>query len=232
MIDVHTHILPFIDDGAEKIDESFAMIEKELSIGIKDIILTPHALRRNIKKYTKEFLLESFHQFNNQVKEKYNVNLYLGQEISYHESMISALKNNELLTINGSNYILLELPFHEEVSDFDELVFSCKVLGLKIIIAHVERYRYLDYDKIMDLRKYGVLFQVNSGSITGKNDKKIQKLVFKLIKNGFVEFVGSDVHSFRNNDMDEAYSIIKNKFNNEVAEKIFVNNPKELFKIK
>jgi len=231
MIDIHTHILPYIDDGSNSLEESYKMLEKAVKIGITDIILTPHALRINIPNYPKENLLESFNTFYEQVKNKYNINLYLGQEISYHRNLISELKDNKLLSLNGSEYILIELPFNNEIDDFDELVYSCKILGYKIIIAHVERYKYLNFKKMIGLRDYGVLFQVNSNSITGRSGNELQKLVFKLFKNHLVEFVGSDVHSFRKNDLDEAYQVIEKKFGEELATKVFKNNPKELFNI-
>lgn len=232
MIDVHTHILPLIDDGSESIKDSMAMIETEIANGVRDIFLTPHALRVNIKKYSLEHLLDAFNKFKTEVEAKYDVRLYLGQEIAYHHTLINALKNKQILSMNDSEYILLELPFDEEIEDFEELAFSCQVLGYKIIISHVERYSYLSSNDWEKLRSYGALFQVNSSSITGKSGKSIQKKTFKLFNKNYVEMVGSDIHVFRDNTMAEAFKIVEKRFGNQIANNVFKENAKKFFKIK
>ena len=231
MIDVHTHILPFVDDGSESLEESFKMIEREISFGISDIIITSHALRLDLKKVSKQELIDAFAKFCILVQNKYDVKLYLGQEIAYTDKMISLLKNKELLSINNSEYLLLELPFDEAISDIDEVIFSCRVLGYKVIIAHVERYSYYNFRQLEELKKIGVLFQVNSNSITGRSGKDIQKLSFKLFKKKMVDLVGSDVHAFRTNDLNEAFLMIVKRFGEEVANLVFSQNAQKLFKI-
>ncbi|NLD26660.1 MAG: hypothetical protein GX661_04790 [Acholeplasmataceae bacterium] len=230
MIDVHTHILPFIDDGSPDFETSLKMLTEAEKKGISDIILTPHALRLNIKPYSKADLLKIYAKFCEEARAT-SVRLHLGQEISCHRNLLSALKNNDLLSINNSNYLLLELPFTETVEDFDELVYSITTLGYQIIIAHIERYMYLDYDDILSYCKYPVMLQVNSGSIIGANGKACQKLCLRLISQGFVKLVGSDVHSFRTNDLDEAYSLVSDKFGTNLAKQIFIDNPKQLFNL-
>ncbi|MFA6336324.1 MAG: CpsB/CapC family capsule biosynthesis tyrosine phosphatase [Bacteroidales bacterium] len=231
MIDVHTHILPFFDDGSDDLQESFRMIEREITLGIKDIIITSHALRLDLRRYTQSELKDAFAVFQKQVKDKYDVSLYLGQEIAYCEKMISLLKRHELLTINGSEFLLLELPFDQAVPDMEELVFSCRVLGFKVVIAHAERYNYYEFKDLLDLKKRGVFFQINSNSLTGRGGKDVQKLVFKLLKNGLVDLVGSDVHAFRKNDLDEAFQIVDRKFGHGIANDIFQNNAARMFRI-
>lgn len=231
MIDVHTHILPFVDDGSESLEESLKMIEREISLGISDIIITSHALRLDLKKVSKQELIDAFAKFCILVQNKYDVKLYLGQEIAYSDKMISLLKNKELLSINNSEYLLLELPFDEAINDIDEVIFSCRVLGYKVIIAHVERYSYYNFRQLEDLKKLGVLFQVNSNSITGRSGKDIQKLSFKLFKKKMVDLVGSDVHAFRTNDLNEAFLMISKRFGEEVANVVFSQNAQKLFKI-
>ena len=231
MIDVHTHILPFVDDGSESLEESFKMIEREISFGISDIIITSPALRLDLKKVSKQELIDAFAKFCILVQNKYDVKLYLGQEIAYTDKMISLLKNKELLSINNSEYLLLELPFDEAISDIDEVIFSCRVLGYKVIIAHVERYSYYNFRQLEELKKIGVLFQVNSNSITGRSGKDIQKLSFKLFKKKMVDLVGSDVHAFRTNDLNEAFLMIVKRFGEEVANLVFSQNAQKLFKI-
>ncbi len=231
MIDVHTHILPFVDDGSEDLEESLQMIKREIDQGISDIIITSHALRVDLKKVQKQELMDAFAKFRTLVQSKYDVRLYLGQEVAYTDKLISLLKNHELLTINNSEYLLLELPFHEAITDIDEVIYSCRVLGYKVIIAHVERYSYYNFKQLVEVKNMGVFFQVNSNSITGRSGKELQKLAFKLLKNNMVELVGSDVHAFRYNDMDEAYKIIGKRCGQEKADAVFHNNAKKMFNI-
>ncbi|HBP26338.1 MAG TPA: hypothetical protein DD618_05240 [Acholeplasmatales bacterium] len=231
MIDVHTHILPFFDDGSDDLQESFRMIEREITLGIKDIIITCHALRLDLKKYSQQELKDAFAVFQKQVKEKYDVRLYLGQEIAYSEKLIPLLKKKELLTINESEFLLLELPFDEAVPDMEELAFSCRVLGYKVIIAHAERYSYYEFKNLANLKELGLFLQINSNSVTGRGGKDTQKLVLKLLKNGLVDLVGSDVHAFRKNDLDEAFQIVDKKFGHGIANDIFQNNAARMFGI-
>ncbi|MGD9604698.1 MAG: tyrosine-protein phosphatase [Bacilli bacterium] len=231
MIDVHTHILPLVDDGSESLEESLRMIEREISLGVTDIIITSHALRLDLIKVSKQELMDAFAKFSTLVQNKYNVKLYLGQEVAYSDKMISLLKNNELLTINNTEHLLLELPFDQAINDIDEVIFSCRILGYKVIIAHVERYQYYNFKQLVDLKKLGVLFQINSNSITGRSGKDLQKLSFKLFKSHMVDLVGSDVHAFRHNDLDEAFAIVSKRFGEETADLVFSQNAKTMFHI-
>jgi len=110
MTDIHTHILPFVDDGSDSIADSLRMVGEAMANGVKNIILTPHALRTGMPKFTKEDHRRHFSEFQTEARKHFDVNLYLGQEIAYHPQIIKYLQDNKLLTLNDSSYILLELP--------------------------------------------------------------------------------------------------------------------------
>lgn len=230
MIDIHTHIIPFVDDGAKSLESSLKMIEKEISIGVTDIILTPH-YRKNMFETSLDDIKDSFNQLKEEVeKRKLNVKLFLGQEIYCNDSkeLIENLEENKVITINNKKYILLEFHYIKKI-DVSEIVYLIRLKGYIPIIAHIERYEYLnDIDKIYDLVESGALIQVNASSIIGKHGGKIKKFCMKLIKNNLIDFISSDIHENRENYLDKAYKFISKKLTQEIANKLFIENAKKL----
>lgn len=217
MIDIHCHILPDVDDGSKDLENSISLIEEELKNNNQYIVLTPHQNKFNLNK--KE-ILEKFFDF----KEKVNTNakLMLGCELYYYEGMEKDLKADKILTLNNSNYVLIEFSTRTETNVAD-VVYDISTLGFKPIIAHVERYPYLkneDYDEIV---KNGGLIQVNSECFLNKSYKKKIKY---LLKNELVSFVASDCHDLikRKCDFEFAKSFIKKKYKNQYS-KLFESIP-------
>lgn len=223
MVDIHTHILPLIDDGSDSLNASLEMILGEITNGVSHIFCTPHALRTDISPYTLEDLKNKFNEFKKRVEDNYPLKLYLGQEIFVRNHLVTSLRKKEVLTMNDTNYILLELPYNFMPENFEETLYACKVLGLKIIIAHVERYSYLSFDDIEKFAEEGILLQVNSNSIVA-SAKNVRSKIHKLFKKNLISFVASDIHSFRNNTMKEAYEFIQKKYGEKTARDVFYNN--------
>ena len=140
--------------------------------------------------------------------------------------MLHHLKEKDLIPPANSKYLLLELPFEEALEDLEEKIYNLRTLGYEIIIAHIECYNYLDFKDILAYSELPISFQVNSGSITGRNGKVSRKLAFKLLRHRLVKYVASDIHSFREYDLDKAYQIVKDKFGLAYANEIFIDNPK------
>lgn len=213
MIDIHTHIIPCVDDGSPSLEESIKMIKHEIDIGVDTIICTPHHIYGRYMKSVEE-IKEQFELLISEVeKEKLPIKLLLGQEICYshREDQISMLKEGKLLTLGGSNKILLEFSFTREPEDILEVIYSFSINGYKVIIAHIERYEWMTYDKVLSLRNEGALIQINSNSYLGLTTWKEKRFTRKLIKNGLVDYVASDTHSFRPSTLDKAYSKINKK---------------------
>lgn len=230
MVDMHSHILPFIDDGSVNEVSSFEMIEKAIQDGVKHIVLTPHAFRPDIKKYSLDFLNERFNSFKEKAESKYDIKLYLGQEVYCTSSLISLLKNKEIQTMNNTEYILLELPFNYKPDNLDEIFYSCSVLGYKVILAHIERYDYLKIQDVEQLAKQGILMQTNSNSLFS-SIKRIRVRAHRLLKKNLVSFIASDLHSFRVNSLKKAYDYVAKKYSNDLALKLFRENAKEYLNI-
>lgn len=212
MVDIHTHVIPNVDDGSPSIEVSLSMIKHEIEIGVDTIIATPHHIIHRYEK-TVEEIKEKFNELVQAVeKENLPIKLYLGQEICYshREDQIKMLKEGKLLTLNNTNRVLLEFSFTREPEDILDVIYTFSVNGYQVIIAHVERYEWMTYDKVVALRNEGALIQINSDSYLGKSSWREKRFVKKLIKHQLVDFVASDTHSFRPSTLDKSYKKIKN----------------------
>ena len=212
MIDIHTHIIPYVDDGSPNLETSIAMIKHELAIGVDEIIATPHHIYSRYES-TVEVIKERFNFLNDEVKRlNLPITLYLGQEIyfTHKEDIIQMLKEGKLLTLNNTNRVLLEFSFHREPENLLEVIYNFRVNGYEVIIAHVERYEWMTYQKVVALRSEGALIQINSDSYLGYTSWKEKRFVKKLLKNNLVDYVASDTHSFRPSSLDKSYKKIKN----------------------
>ena len=140
MKDIHSHILPGIDDGARNVEESIKLLEKFYDNGVTDIILTPHYIyNSNYNSNNKEKML-----LLNEVKKKYKkINLYLGNEVYISDNIPELIKQNEIFTLNNSKYLLIELPMNSEIKNLDSIIFDIMRNGIIPIIAHPERYVYV-----------------------------------------------------------------------------------------
>ena len=212
MIDIHTHVIPNVDDGSPNLETSIAMIKHEISIGVDTIYCTPHHIYHRYEK-TVEEIKKNFLLLKEAVeKENLPVKLYLGQEICYthREDTIAMLERGELLTLNNTKRVLLEFSFTREPEDISDVIYNFGVHGYEIIIAHVERYEWMTIDKVKALRSEGALIQINSNSYLGLSSWKEKRMTRKLIKLNLVDFVASDTHSFRASTLDKSFKKIKN----------------------
>lgn len=227
MIDVHTHILQEIDDGCDSIDKSIYLIKDEISNGVDKIFLTPHY--DNGKEFnTLDKIKEKFDVLLSKVKEEnLNVSLYLGQEYFVDENFYKLLEKGDLVTLNDTKYVLVEFPFFNET---DILVHLSKIIskGYIPIIAHIERYAYLDWSLLIEFKMVGALMQVNASCLIGEYGKKMKNLAMSAIKDGLISFVASDIHDNRRNYMRKAYEKIAKKLGVSVAERVFNKNAENL----
>ena len=168
MIDMHCHILYGIDDGCKTIEESIETIINMKSVGFNTIVLTPHYIEDSLFKANNNLKLERLEILKEELlKNNIDVNLFLGNEIFINESINELIINKEIRSINNTRYILIELPFDNQILNLDDYIYELSLKGYKVIIAHPERYSYFkdDYKEANYLYDSGVLFQVNYGCI-------------------------------------------------------------------
>lgn len=195
MKDIHCHILFGIDDGSYNLEESIKIIEKAISNGYTDLLLTPHyrynqnytADNKKKKKYF-DCLLEEVE------KRELNINLYLGNEITLDNDFFYYLKTNQLLSLNNSRYLLIELPFFKKVPNLKNIIKDIMELGYVVIIAHPERYEKYSVDDFKGLVDMGVLLQGNIGSLYRKYGRDAEEKLKEMLKRHMIHFIGSDVH--------------------------------------
>lgn len=196
MIDFHSHIIPEIDDGSRSIEETMLLIKEAHKAGFTTIISTSHYLSGQY-----EFNEASRKQFLNVIQMGatnlgIDIELKLGSEIYASYDIVELLKEHEASTINGTKYVLFELPMQSELPNLKNIIYDLLGNGYIPIIAHPERYSYVKENPnwLLEYLELGVLFQSNYGSVIGMYGKEAQKTVKLLLKNDMIHFLGSDVH--------------------------------------
>lgn len=196
MIDIHSHILPNIDDGARSIEETFNLIKEAQKAGFEAIISTSHYMENYYETDVPEREVWVKAICENLQTKNIEINLYLGNEIYFSDNIIELLEQRKASTINDTSYVLFELPLNAEPMNLYDVVYEMLQYKLVPILAHPERYSYVqkDPDLVYDLIEKGVLMQANYGSIIGQYGEKAQIIVRKFFENNMVHFLGSDVH--------------------------------------
>ena len=227
MIDIHTHILPFVDDGSFDENISLSMLKECVNQGVTDVILTPH-YRRMFKKTPAE-LKEEFERFKCSIKAQLPINVYLGQEFYIDDNYKINIEKGQALTINGTKYLLIEFEYINDVEMVD-IVYEVKRLGYLPIVAHYERYFDSDLSQAFEIKNVGGLIQVNADSLVGASKKFYRKIIKKLFKNNLIDFVASDVHVFRKYKMQKAKEWIEKRYGESVANAVLKENALKILK--
>lgn len=194
--DMHSHLIPGIDDGAHNMDESIAMLAKFESLGYKKVVTTPHIMSDYFRN-TPEIILSGLEEVRSTAKQlNLSIEIEAAAEYYYDESLMERLKRKEQLLTFGNNYILFEFSFHAEPSQIEALFFELLTQGYKPVLAHVERYAYLfgNLKRIAVWRKQGILMQVNLNSLHGHYGPEVQKQARALVDARMVDLVGTDCH--------------------------------------
>lgn len=212
MTDTHSHILFGIDDGSSSLKESIELLKKMKDTGFNNVILTPHYIEgsvfnaNNIDKMNRyEMLLEELE------KQNIDINIYLGNEIFISNNILSNIKRNQIFSLNNTKYLLIELPFHNKILNLEDIIYEIKIKGYIPIIAHPERYTYFQENKdlIDKLREEEVLFQANYASILGYYGKSSEKLMKYMLKKGYIDYLGTDIHHLNKLYVLDNFSKIK-----------------------
>jgi protein-tyrosine phosphatase len=195
--DVHSHLLPGLDDGVKTLEETEAILETFIGLGYKKVITTPHVMQDHYRN-TPTIITEALQKVRAFLREK-NVDITIEAAAEYYldEHFVKQIESDEPLLTFGDNYLLFETNFLSEPLNLNEFIFLATTKGYKLILAHPERYVYLqnNQQRLADLIDRGVLFQINVSSILGVYSKPIQSLANKLIDLGFIHLLGSDCHN-------------------------------------
>lgn len=233
MIDLHTHLLPGIDDGAKSLEEAIQIIKQGKEIGITAICTTPH-LSSNFTKDRTEKIMENFLKLQERTSnEKIDIQLYLGSEIDLRIDFDSVKKFPFFFINQTQKYLFLELPVGEFPPFTEKILFSLLIEGLSPILAHPERSlsKEGDFERIEKLKDSGILIQLNAGSLLGDFGKKIQRGAKRLLEEDLIDFISSDAHDLQRRPitvMAEALKMVKKKLGEEKGFELFERNPKKI----
>ncbi|MDN5216226.1 capsular biosynthesis protein [Fulvivirgaceae bacterium BMA12] len=198
-IDVHSHLLPGIDDGVESWEESLLILEELINLGYHKVITTPHVLSDHYPN-TPEIILSKLRELKQLVEENnLSIEVEAAAEYFLDETFLNNLENNEKLLTFGDNYLLFETSFINKPTFLIEAIFKISSQGYKPVLAHPERYIYMQENpKLVDeLVEREVFLQLNINSLTGYYSKGAKKFAEKLIDKNYISFLGSDCHNER-----------------------------------
>ena len=230
MIDIHSHIIPGIDDGSKNMEMTLEMLKNAERDGTKEIVATPHYLLEYGESTIEE--VEVFVKELNSIitNEGIDITVYSGQEVYFTENILKDYLDGKIGTLNDSRYMLIEFNMNSFEENIFDILYELQVRGITPIIAHPERYRSIIKNPV-DINRFideGYLFQLDSGSLTGEFGKEVKKTAEILLANGIYNFIGSDAHNIksRNTGIGEAVSLADNKKNG--IKKVFQESSKKM----
>jgi protein-tyrosine phosphatase len=235
MIDLHTHILPGVDDGAKTMEQSLFMVKQGEKAGITTICATPHLLHQ-VTPQIEQKINYSFDSLRTKIANSGSkVDIVLGSEIYVREDL-SSLKEFAFFTLNKTGrYLLMELPWGQIPHNVDRIVFELQLEGQIPIIAHPERSMISKRDlaKVEDLVQKGALMQVNAGSLLGLFGRKIKKMAEELLRRNLAHFLASDAHDHFSCPIEilpKALTCASKIIGGEKAEELVVSNPRQVIR--
>jgi tyrosine-protein phosphatase YwqE len=198
-VDIHSHLLPGIDDGAKTIEDSIILIKKMNSYGIKNFICTPHIME-SVWENNPTTINNSLEQVKKHLIETglADINIKAAAEYMLDNNFSNLLKNEPLLTLKD-NFILVEMSYLNAPYNLYEQLFEIQIAGYKPVLAHPERYAFFhnSHQEFKKLKEAGCLFQLNLLSLSNYYGNEVQQCALKLLKENRYDFVGSDTHHLR-----------------------------------
>ena len=222
-VDMHSHLIPGIDDGSQSMDHTIGMLLRFSELGYKKVITTPHIMF-DYYKNTSEIILGGLEEVRAELK-KLNISIEIeaAAEYFYDEHFIHLIENEKLLTFGGNN-VLFEFSFGAKPNNIDQLVFNLKTKGYQPILAHYERYLFfLDegIEPARKLREKGVHIQMNLNSLSGHYGPAIKKQAELLIDNDLIDYVATDCHRIEH--LDILQRNLDKKYYRKLSEMTFRN---------
>lgn len=230
MIDLHSHILPGLDDGAQTLEESLAMARVAVDGGVASMAATPHCREdRTLEVYAAWHLLRDALRENG-----IPLRLFPGMEIFGTRETARLLREGRLFTLNGSRYPLIEFPFRSDGEEETWILRSVRRLGFVPVVAHPERYDYVQQNPEIIDRWYrmGCRMQVNRGSLLGRFGPRAQETGMELVERGFAALVASDAHSpqLRTPWLEDVRRLLEEEVSPLCARTLLLDNPRKILK--
>lgn len=229
LIDIHSHILPGVDDGSDNYETSIRMLGRAAKDGISGMILTPHNKpgRRHIS-FSK--LSEKLEKLQNMMRERdIDIDLYIGNELYYRSGILEELQDGTAVTLADSHYVLVEFNPLENYDYIRNGIYSLLMDGYYPILAHVERYRNVcgGNGRVDELVEMGCYIQANAASVMGQAGWGTKRFLGNLLKRRQVHFIATDAHDpvKRAPCLAECARYIGKKYGEDYGRKLFYENP-------
>jgi protein-tyrosine phosphatase len=193
--DMHSHLIPGIDDGSKSMDETIAMLSKFKELGYKKIITTPHVMS-DFYKNTPETILDGLEEVKIELKRiNLDIEIEAAAEYYFDETLFHKLDSDEFLTFSGK-HVLIEFSFSIMPQEHERLFYDMRIKGYKPVIAHFERYLYFhgSIEQARDWREKGMLIQMNINSLFGHYGPDVKKQAEALVDAGLIDLIATDCH--------------------------------------
>ena len=234
MIDLHSHFLPGVDDGASDMDMCLAMLRQAQDAGITHLLATPH-----VNEHSTTDAIEKIHNTFQKVQQKSNdsgftIQLQLAAEVRFDSQILTWSVNDWVLAGGNKKYLIFELPIQGLPLNLEEIIFKLGLKHITPILAHPERNTYIQRNpgRLTKWIELGCLMQMNAGSITGHFGSGIADLSWHLMRNNNIHFVCSDAHDTKKRKYDQfrrAYDRVAQKINTKYADYLFRVNPQKIW---
>ena len=228
MIDLHSHILPELDDGARNLQDAIAMARMAVQSGVTAMVATPHCAEDRRRE-----VYDAWMFFRDALEESgIPLQLFLGMEIFGTPSTAHMLREESLFTLNGSRYPLIEFSFHSDGRQETHILQDVISAGFVPIIAHPERYLYVQETPSLlnQWHNMGCLMQINRGSLFGRFGRHAQRLSAELVERGFATVIASDAHSPRQRTpwLKDVHDLVLEGLSSQQAKLLFEDNPQKI----
>lgn len=193
--DIHSHLIPGIDDGSPNMETSVKLVKKFVALGYKKVVTTPHIMC-DYYNNTPDKILKGLDELREELfRQNITVDISAAAEYNLDDGLQTLIDKKDILTF-GDNHVLFELPFMQEPRNLQEIIFNFQMAGYKPILAHPERYTfwYDEFEKYDELKSRGVLLQMNLLSLTNHYSPQTRKVAEKMVDANLVDAVGTDCH--------------------------------------
>jgi len=197
VVDIHSHLIPAIDDGVKTLDQSIQVIKKFADLGFKKIITTPH-IHPNYPNSTDDIRRGHSLVQDKMAEEDLDFTIEVAAEYFVDDLFMKAIKEGKEILSFGPKYVLVESSFLNKPLYFESCLFELQSKGYQPVLAHPERYRFLEeeIDWLLELKEMGILFQVTISSFVGFYGKSPEKIAKTLYTKNMIDFLGSDLHTY------------------------------------
>lgn len=221
-VDIHSHLIPNLDDGSKSIEETINLINKLKDMGFCEFITTPHVMNQ-VWENSNTVIIEKHKTTALELKKEGIDNSFrVAAEYMIDDNFRNLFENEKLLTLKD-NYVLIEMSYINPPLQLFEILFDLQVAGYKPVLAHPERYNFYHFslDEYKRLKHAGCLFQLNLLSSVGYYGANVTKTANYLLENNLIDFVGSDVHHNNHVEFFNKKIVLKNP---KILEEVIQNN--------